>query len=223
MRTVVLVCGEDTPQPTGADRKVSTVVRVPARPGKQDVDPLLTEEPQRLLVAGTDADFAAVTLRLLRRDRLSDTAVALLPTRRDCGLARLWGVPTRTDRALDLAHTGAASPVPLIRDDAGGVLLAHGVVSPIRAVVYCDDQLVLRRPARELRVRPSAPQDAGLTVRVTATGPLRRSRTYTGRALQLGFDPDAPGTPVLDGVPRSRPINRWTWYRHTTDLLLVRP
>lgn len=223
MRTVVLVCGEDTPRPAGIDGDVSTVVRVPATPGKQDVDPVLAEGAQRLLVAGTDADFAAVALRLLRKERLADTGMALLPTQRRCGLARRWGIPTRADRALELARTGTASPVPLIRDDAGGVLLADGVVAPIRAVAYCDDQLALREPARELRVCPSAPDGAGLVVRITASGPLHRRRTYHGRALQLSFDPNAPGTPVLDGVPRSRPISRWTWYRHTTDLRLVRP
>lgn len=220
MRTLVLVCGDETPLPPGVDAEVA---RVAGTPAKKDLDPVLSAEPQRLFVAGTDADFAAVALRLLRRERLADTAMALLPTQRRSRLARLWGIPTRTDRALALARVGSASPVPLIRDDAGGVLLAHGVVSPIRAVAYCDDQLALREPARKLRVQPSAPWDAGLTVRITATGPLHRNRTYHGRALQLSFDPNAPATPVLDGVPRSRPINRWTWYRHTEDLQLVRP
>lgn len=220
---MVLVCGENTPQPAGIDNTVSAVVRAPERPGKKDVDPALAEGDQRLLVAGTDADFAAVALRLLRRERLSDITVALLPTQRHSPLARLWGIPTRADRALDLARSGTASPVPLIRDDGGGVLLADGVVSPIRAVAYCDDQLALREPARRLRVRPSSPQGAGLTVRITATGRLRRTRTYHGRALQLSFDPNAPATPVSDGVARSRPVNRLTWYRHTEDLQLVRP
>jgi len=218
--TVLLVCGSATPQPSGF---AGEVVPVPERPGKKDVDPLLVEQQQRLVVAGSDADFAAVALRLLRKDRLADTDMALLPTHRRSRLARRWGIPTRPSRALALAERGTPSPVPLIRDDAGGVLVAHGAVAPIRAVAYCEEQLVLRAPARELRVQPSDPAGAGLAIRITARGLLRRRRSYEGRALQLGFDPDSGAVPVLDGVPRERPINRWTWYRHTTDLRLVRP
>ena len=196
---------------------------MPERPGKKDVDPLLTEGEQRLVVAGADADLAAVALRLQRREQLATTELAFLPTARDSAVARLWGLPTKATAALALAAECAAKPVPLVRDDAGGVLLARGVIAPIRAVAYCDDQLALRESARALEVQPSGPEEAGLVVRITANGPLRRKRTYYGRALQLGFDPDAPATPVLDGVARSRPIARWTWYRHTADLRLVRP
>ena len=220
MHTMVLVCGSETPQPPGT---TVPVTRVPEVPGKKDVDPLLSEGEQRLIVAGTDADFAAVALRLLRKGRLADTDMALLPNSRRSPLARRWRIPVRSDRALALACEGTASPVPLIRDDAGGVLVADGVVTPIRAVAYCEERLVLRSSARELRVQPSDVDDAGIRIRITATGPLRRKRRYVGRALQLGFDPDSAARPVLDGVPRPRPINLWTWYRHTEDLRLIRP
>ena len=30
-------------------------------------------------------------------------------------------------------------------------------------------------------------------------------------------------TVVTDGVPTPGEVRRWTWYRHTTDWLLVRP
>lgn len=220
MRRVVLACGPVEPQPFGDE---VDVVRVSERPGKKDVDPLLGDDAQRLIVIGTDADLAAVALRLLRKDRLAGTELAFLPTEKRSAVARLWDLPTKADRAWTLAHDGTARSVPLIRDDAGGVLLAHGVIAPIRAVAYCDDQLALREPARALAVRPSEPEGDGLVVRITARGSLRRRRTYHGRALQLSFDPNAPATPILDGIARSRSTERWTWYRHTEDLRLVRP
>lgn len=220
MRRLVLVCGSAAPQPPECG---NDVVRLPERPGKKDVDPLLTDGEQRLVVAGADADLAAVASRLQRKEQLATTELAFLPAERDSAVARLWGLPTTATAALALERECAAKPVPLIRDDAGGVLLARGVISPIRAVAYCDDQLALREPARALEVRPSTPEEDGLVVRITANGPLRRKRTYYGRALQLSFDPKAPATPILDGATRTRPIERWTWYRHTEDLRLVRP
>lgn len=198
------------------------VVELPETPGKNDVDPLLAERAQRLIVAGTDADLAAVVLRLLRKNRLATTQVGFVPAERHSRFARRWNLPTGTERALALARAGSTRSVPLIRDDAGGVLLGQGVIAPIRAVVYCDDQLALREPARSLEVVPSETQEAGLIARITATGPLRRRRSYTGRALQISFDPQAPARPSRDGLTRPRPVGRWTWYRHTEDLQLVR-
>lgn len=220
MRSVLLACGPAEPPPFGDG---ADIARVSERPGKKDVDPLLAEGEQRLIVAGTDADLAAVALRLLRKERLADTELAFLPTEQHSAVVRLWGLPAKGAGMSALARDGTARPVPLIRDDSGGVLLARGVIAPIRAVAYCDDQLALRAPARALDVGPSDPGGEGLVVRITANGPLRRKRTYYGRALQLSFDPNAPATPVLDGVARSRPTERWTWYRHTEDLRLVRP
>src|SRR5699024_3286036 len=102
--------------------------------------------------------------------------MALLPNSRRSPLARRWRIPVRSDRALALACEGTASPVPLIRDDAGGVLVADGVVTPIRPVASCEDRFLLRASARELRVRPCDVDLAGVRIRITAAGPLRRKR-----------------------------------------------
>ena len=60
-------------------------VAVPARPGRADIDPLLAGPLRRIVVAGSDADLAAVLVRLLRRDRL-DVELAYVPTdRRSAG------------------------------------------------------------------------------------------------------------------------------------------
>jgi len=45
---------------------------------------------------------------------------------------------------------------------------------------------------------------------------VRESRP---RAFQLGC---LPTTAVLDGHKHPRPVDKWTWYRHTEDLRLVR-
>ena len=83
-------------------------VTVPARPGRADVDPLLAGPVRRLVVAGTDADLAAVLVRLLRRDRL-DVELAYGPADHRSAAARLWGLP-RGPAAGELARTGGARP-----------------------------------------------------------------------------------------------------------------
>lgn len=209
---LVLACGNAADSLKGdADVRIEPV---PERPGKKEVDPLL--EPA-LVVAGTDADLAAVVLRLLRKDLLASTTVGFVPTERDSAFAALWGLPTDPATALELAVTGEDRPVPLVRDDAGGVLVARGVIPGVRGVGYCDDTVALRGEARSLEVRPGP---EGLVVTVTQGRFRRRRTTFSGRAFQLGCDPVVP---VSDGVPYPRSMERWTWYRHTQDLRLVRP
>ncbi|HKR49658.1 MAG TPA: hypothetical protein VJT72_08790, partial [Pseudonocardiaceae bacterium] len=120
--------------------------------------------------------------------------------------------------AASLALGGQPARVPLVRDDAGGVLVGLGVVRPVQGVVYCDDDPVLRGAAARLEVTPD-PQH-GLVVRVVRRRLLgRRVRHAAGRAVQLGCVP----TDVLcDGVA-GRTTNRWTWYRHTEDWQLIQP
>jgi hypothetical protein len=204
------------------------VLRLPARPGREDLDPLLVEHaPRRVAVAGTDADLAAVLLRLLRTERL-DVEVAYLPAA-DSPAVRAWGLPTGAD-AAELAATGVARAVPLTRDDSGGVLVGRGEVRDLTGECYCDETLVLRGSARRLVVVPGpdgiavragwtgrAP-DGGLRP-VPAAAPRGRG-SARGRAVQVG---GRPATVVADGVAHPRPLERRTWYRHTADWLLVRP
>jgi hypothetical protein len=201
-------------------------VQLPARPGRTELDPVLAERnPRRVVVAGTDADLAAVLLRLLRTDRLG-VEVAYLPAERSPATTA-WGLPTGAEAAA-LAVTGSASPVPLVRDDSGGVLVGRGEIRDIRGECYCDETLVLRGRARRLVVTPGP---RGIAVRAGWGGrapdgrvravPARASRgtgSAVGRAVQVGC---APATVVANGVPHPRPVPRWTWYRHTADWLLV--
>ncbi len=231
---------------------------------------------RRVVVAGTDADLAAVLRRLLRRERL-DVEVAYLPRGRSAAarvwglppgpsaaarawelprgpseVARAWGLPRRPSAAarvwglprgpsaaarawelprdaVALALEGAASPVPLIRDDAGGVLVGGAEVRRLRGEVYCDETLVLRGAGHVV----VTPGPDGVAVRASRTGspPDGRTRAVSprapvgrgsavGRAVQLGGE---AFTPALDGVPHTRAVTRWAWYRHTADWLLVRP
>ncbi len=221
------------PLPAGRPRSVAIAPEVPtfalpARPGRAELDPLLAEhDPRRLILVGSDADLAAVLVRLLRTDRLH-IEVAFLPTGRSAAAAA-WALPTGA-RAAELAATAPASAVPLIRDDGGGVLVGRGEFRGLRGECYCDEVLVLRGAAPWLVVTPGPD---GLAVRagrraraadgqrrpVPPTAPAGHGAAL-GRAVQVGCE---PATVVLDGIPHPRPVRRWSWYRHTTDWLLVRP
>lgn len=243
---LVLACGAATvpaleptlepalePTPESPAPEAVEVVELPWRPGRDVVDPVLDRlGDRRLIIAGTDADLAAVTLRLLRTARLGSVLVgfvpAIPPTRagpRPSAAAAAFGLPLRPDQAMRLALRGDADPVPLIRDDAGGVLVGLGLLRRLRGVVYCDDDRVLRgmTPLLEVSPDPDAGRDArsgGLVVRVWDSGLFRRGRSESyGRAVQIGC---APNQPVSDGIEHERPVRRWTWYRHTEDLRLIR-
>ena len=218
---VLLTCGDHNG--SAALAGLPTVV-LPSCPGREELDPVLRDlTARRLVVAGTDADLAAVLVRLLRRELL-DVEVAYVPRGRSAA-ARAWGLP-RDPAALAL--DGVAAPVPLIRDDAGGVLVGRARAR-LRGEVYCDETLVLRGAGRVV----VAPGPNGIAVRASRTGRAPDGRTRAvpprapagrgsavGRAVQLG---GAAFTPELDGVPHPRTVTRWAWYRHTADWLLVRP
>ncbi|MGC7093485.1 hypothetical protein ACPZ19_02355 [Amycolatopsis lurida] len=216
VRGVVLVCGPGAPDFPAVEGLRTEVLG--ARPGKAEVDPLLPGA-EHLVVAGTDADLAAIVLRLLRKERLGDTTVGFVPLGGESAFAGLWSLPEDPASAFRLAVRGDVDPVPLIRDDAGGVLLGRGEIGPVQGVGYCDDQVTLRGRARSIVVTPDTEGGAGLVVQVTKGVLFRRPATFYGRAFQLGC---IPAIPVSDGVPYPREMKRWTWYRHTEDLRLVR-
>ena len=183
------------------------------RPGKT-IDPLLTG---RLLVLGDDADLAAVVLRLLRRDLLGEVEVSYAAAGRS-PFVDLWDLP-RGGRAVTAARSAPATPVPLVRDDVGGILLARGELAPVDGIVYVDAQCVLRGAAERIIVRPDRAK--GLAATVTErrwAGLRRRSTTTLGRAVQIAA---APTTVTSDANDYPRPMDRWTYYLHTAPLLLV--
>ncbi len=191
-----------------------------------DIDNELTD---RVVVVGEVSQLAAVVLRLLRRGRLgsptdgppaSVTAVGYIALQRN-GFTDRWDLPVGT-RGVEVACTAATAPIPLLRNDNGGVLLDAGVVESPTATVYVDETLVLRGSADRLVVRPAAAR--GLTATLEWRRALRlppKRQEASGRAVSIGFD-----TPTLvrsDGVDAPRPLPRWTWYAHTEPLHLARP
>ncbi|MCU1681619.1 MAG: hypothetical protein JWQ81_2358 [Amycolatopsis sp.] len=226
VRGVVLACGGFS---AGfAEAGDVRVVPVPARPGKADVDPLLGESDW-FVVAGTDADLAAVVLRLLRKEQLHGVSVGFVPSSPRSAFAEIWGLPTDPADALELALHGDVDPVPLIRNDSGGVLVGRGRIGPVDGVAYCDEKVALRGAAKVIEVEPDGSGGPGLTVRVVRGAlfkmplfkmPLfKHTETFSTRAFQLGADPVQPES---DGVVFPRAVEKWTWYRHTEDLRLVR-
>ncbi|HEX2131956.1 MAG TPA: hypothetical protein VHH15_10360 [Actinophytocola sp.] len=219
MAALILGCG---PAVTSTEwRKLASAsgsgaVEIPATPGRSDIDPLIKALTSgNVVVHGSDADLAAVVLRLLRLDRL-DVPVGYVPVSASSAAARVWGLPgDRVGAALD----GSVETVPLVRDDAGGVLLGLGVLAPVHGTVLCDDAVPLRGSAERVEVTPDPGPGVAVTV-VRRALLRRRSSRLTGRAVQFGGE--QPVTPVRDGVPYPRPMNRWTWYRHTEDLRIVR-
>jgi hypothetical protein len=210
---IVLTCGSARWPGAGV------VTPVPARPGREDLSEALAGlDGRRLVVCGTDADLAAVLLRLLRTGALGAVPVGYVPVAASSAVARLWGLPTVASVAADVALCGEPTRVPLVRDDTGGVLVGLGVVRPLDGVAYCDDEVVLRGRATLLEVTPD--RALGLVVRVVRHGLFgRRVRYAAGRAVQLGCQPTGVWR---DGVA-DRTTDRWTWYRHTEDWQLVRP
>lgn len=243
---MLLTCGDDPSGRSTCRGAGFRAVTVPGRPGRADVDPLLTGPVRRIVVAGTDADLAAVLVRLLRRDRL-DVELAYVPADHRSAAARIWGLPHGV-AAVDLARAAVARPAPLVRDDAGGVLVGRGEIRSAAGAVhgeaYCDGLLVLRGAARRVVATPWAdaepstgsldePTPPGVAVRAGRWGVLPDGRERpvpptaragrgggVGRAVQVGC---LPATVAYDGVEHPRPVTRWAWYRHVTDWLLVRP
>lgn len=233
MTTIALSCGSNA-STTHPQHHGLRWVDVPATPGKQDIDHLLGDA-NRVLVHGTDADLAAVVLRALRKDRIGDVAVGYVPVA-DSPVTRLWNIPVAD---AEFALQEPARPVPLIRDDSGGVLVGMAVIAPVTGQVYCDDELVLNGTATRMRVSPDPaahalpeptadplanpidPASDGLSVLVESRKWWRRQRRITtGRALQASF---RAATVHRDGVAFPRTTEKFGWYRHTQDLLLIAP
>jgi hypothetical protein len=183
---------------------------VPARPGRADIDPLLTGPLRRIVIAGSDADLAAVLVRLLRRDRL-DVELAYVPADRRSAAARLWGLP-RGDAAVELAREGVARPVPLVRDDAGGVLVGRGEIrgaaGSVHGEAYSDGVLALRGSARRLVVTPWPDAD-----------PIPRQVADAATRAPASPDPASPGpmpappTDLLEPAPPGVAVRASRWLR----------
>jgi hypothetical protein len=221
--TVICARAEAAPDPAGQQPGLGSVLAalgdeqihwVGRRPGKE-IDHLLSG---RILVIGDDTDLAAVASRLQRRELLADVVVAYAPVRRTA-VADLWSLPVGA-RAVPLARHGDPDLVPFLRDDNGGVLVGEATIGPLRGPVYIDEFRLLNGPARGLIVQPDAAKGLTVTLIHRRFGMLgRRSVTQQGRAVQIGT---TPATLIADGRERDRQVERWTYYKHTEPMRLVR-
>ena len=237
---VLLTCADDGGSRGGAAPTCPrwSCPRAPDGPTSTRCSPIPTGG--RLVVAGTDADLAAVLLRLLRASG-SDVEVAYVPASTGVGGGAGLGAAAGP-AALDWPGTARHGPAPLVRDDAGGVLVG-------RAELRGDPRRgVLRRRAGAARRGPPAGGDAlagragvasvdgttgGVAVRAGLTGRLPDGRVRavaptaragrgaaTGRAVQVGC---LPATLVRDGVAAPAPGDRaGPGTGHVADWLLVR-
>jgi hypothetical protein len=163
---------------------------------------------RRLVVVGNDADLAAVLTRLLRTGRL-DVEVGYAPRR--------W-------KARGAAF-GVAHRVPLIRDEAGQVVVGAACWLPdsdepgarLCGEAVVDDTGLFDGEVTGVRIEPTLTMPG---LRASALSPRLRPRLWVpGRAAQLGT---TGARVVRDGVPAGRPVKRSTFYRHTEGWLLVR-
>jgi hypothetical protein len=168
---------------------------------------------RRLVVVGADADLAALLSRLLRADRL-DIEVAYVPPRRTRA-TRVYRIPAGR-RAARRARRGPARRVPLIRDEAGAVVVGaaewRGADGPLHGEAVVDDTTLFDGEAAAVRIAPTLSMP-GLRAST------RRGRWVAGRAAQLG---STGVTVVRDGVAAPRTARRSTFYRHVEGWLLVR-
>lgn len=187
------------------DRRVPRpLTGLPAeRPGgPEDID-AAAKRCARLIVVGSDADLAAVLTRLMRTERL-DVEVAH---------AAGWWSARR-------ARRGTPRRVPLIRDDAGQVIVGAAEWrgeggGALHGEAVVDDAVLFDGEVAGVRVEPTHALP-GLRACVIRPG---RRHWLAGRAAQLG----TTGAVVLrDGSPAPRIVRRSTFYRHTHGWLLVR-
>ncbi|MBM7770807.1 hypothetical protein JOD54_001011 [Actinokineospora baliensis] len=222
MSALVLACGNaaDTARtPTLTERDGIAWRPVPATPGRADLDALLKATGgERVVVLGTDADLAAVVLRVMRLDRLATTPIGYVPVDpRASAVPALWGLPRDHAALVEVALSGEIDPFPLIRDDSGGVLVGQAAIDQPQGVAYCDDTTALRGRAKRIEATPDPTGGPGLLVRVTTGLFGKKVATHACRAFQIGC---VRTLLTHDGVPKD--VAKWTWYRHTEDLRVAR-
>lgn len=191
-----------------------TLHDVAPRPGRE-IDALLAG---RVLVIGDDADLAAVIVRLIRKELVDSVELAYAAVGPSV-VAERWSLPTGP-RAVRLARLGDPDLTPVVRDDAGGVLIGEATLHPIAGTVYLDEHKLIAGGCRALVIEPHGAKGLRVTVLYKKFGLIgRRPVIREGRAIQIGT---APAKLIANGERRERPVERWTYYAHTSPLRLIR-
>jgi hypothetical protein len=175
-----------------------------------------------VVVRGAVPALNAVLTALHKAGRTAEAPVSWEPAADDdsIGLARDLGI-----------GTGGPRQMSLVRDDHGGVLLHHGRIEPasddprrmlgrrLGLQAHHDELKVADGLVTRIDVRPEWREVDRIRV-IVMTLPLRPTRQSSGRALQVACD---PARIIRDGVPYSRPVNRWTWYADDRVRWLLHP
>ncbi|MFV8395810.1 hypothetical protein [Corynebacterium hindlerae] len=201
-----------------------------------DVKPLGAPQPApqqplrdvRLVVIGSDAALSAVLTRLMRQDDMW-IQVGFVPTGPSV-VAQNWGLPKD---AWEFATQAAATPAPLIRDDAGIAVAGSATITEwdnaeLVGEIIVDDHVLLHSEQQinnfGARLVPTSGAPGIAAVKRINPRPRLFKKEYdpatlaTGRALQVG----GQNVRVLvDGISRKRPVERATFYRHLRDAQLV--
>ena len=187
------------------------------RPGKA-IDPLLRG---RVLVVGDDADLNAVVLRLLRRELLGAVEVAYAAVR-PTAVTDMYGLPAGAE-AVRAARLAEVDRVPLVRNDAGGVLVGAARLGPVTGTFYVDEERIPGGSARSIEVVPDARKGLAVTVvKKRFLGFGRLPVTYHGRAVEFGILPGSGTVISFDGIVHPREVKQWVFYAHTEPWRLVR-
>lgn len=232
--------------PTPSLAEIAAMPDVPHL-GSPQYAPQQVDRPLRVVVIGSDAALSAVITRLMRADILW-VEVAFVPIEHNSRVAHLWQLPSDS---LAFALSGSVRPKPLLRDDAGIAVAGIATVTAwdageITGEVIVDDHVLIHHQGKRRAPRRGV-FGAQLTSTLDAPGvqgnvivtPLREPKVsgfvaelgkrefglinedaWLGRALQGG---GIDFRVEVDGVPRKRPVDRVTFYRHLRDLQSVRP
>lgn len=186
---------------------------------------ILTDGPvSRIVVVpvsatGSDPLFSQVLAVLMLLERLDVEVAVIAPA--PTPATRIYGLP-HGSAARELAETGAARELPLIRDDAATVLVGRARHlgddgARLHGETYVDSELLFTGEARGVEIEP-LPVAPGVRARLIRRFPA--GRWLTGRAVQTG------GTNIVverEGTLTPRVVKRSTFYRHHVDMKVVTP
>ena len=125
-----------------------------------------------LVVAGGDGSLHAVVDRLWRRDLLDQVELGLLPLGTGNDLARGLGIPLDPSEAAELVLHGTATPLDLLVDDAGAIVVnaVHAGVGAEAAERSESMKDKLGKAAYPLGALLAAVRESGWDLRVEVDG-----------------------------------------------------
>lgn len=155
---------------------------------------------RRLVVAGGDGSLHLAVSRLRERGELADRPIALVPLGTGNDLARAVGLPLEAEQAARLVLTGTHSPMDLLVDDAGGVVVnaAHVGVGAEAAMSAGRLKPLLGLLAYPLGAVFAGLRSSGWHLRVEVDGELLADGRDRALMVGVGNGPGiGGGTPLL--------------------------